>query len=322
MKHGSSRNRVQALIFSDVYSLCVAYPEPMADKLYEETKKFLEDHVNGTLTKVKAGGEQSLLANYHSAWQEFSKGIHYLHLLYSYLNNQHIRKQKISEAELNYGSLVIDHAETMKEIGELGLDIWRRQMIEPLREELVRLLLDGIRYDRLGSNTGRTQFQSDSTIKGVISSFVEVEEYKKKGNLDLYEEIFESPFLSATGDYYKEEASKLLQDGSISLYMERVIQRIESEDVRSRKFLYPSSFVKVTSECEQRMVGDHLPFLHSECKGMVEREAKPDLANMYRLLKPISGAQQVLLDEVQTHIKQQGLEAIAGLKGEAVSLEA
>ena len=109
-------------------------------------------------------------------------------MLYSYLNNQHIRKQKISEAELNYGSLVIDHAETMKEIGELGLDIWRRQMIEPLKDELVRLLLDGIRYDRLGSGSGsteRTQFQADSTIKGVISSFVEVEEYKKKGNLDV-----------------------------------------------------------------------------------------------------------------------------------------
>ena len=109
-------------------------------------------------------------------------------MLYSYLNNQHIRKQKISEAELNYGSLVIDHAETMKEIGELGLDIWRRQMIEPLRAELVRLLLDGILYDRKGSgagSTGRTQFQSDATIKGVISSFVEVEEYKKKGNLDV-----------------------------------------------------------------------------------------------------------------------------------------
>ena len=109
-------------------------------------------------------------------------------MLYSYLNNQRIRKQKISKAELNYGSLVIDHAETMKEIGELGLDIWRRQMIEPLKEELVRLLLDGIKYDRLGSGSGsteRTQFQSDSTIKGVISSFVEVEEYKKKGNLDV-----------------------------------------------------------------------------------------------------------------------------------------
>ena len=139
-------------------------------------------------------------------------------------------------------------------------------MIEPLREQLVRLLLDGIRYDRLGEtgSTGATQFQSDSVIKGVIGSFVSVEEYKKKGNLDvgtthlhvitesqnflhlqLYEEIFEKPFLKATGEYYKEEAQKLLQEGSISVYMERVIQKIESENMRSRKFLYPGSYQKV-----------------------------------------------------------------------------
>ena len=49
---------------------------------------------------------------------------------FSFIN---FRKQKISEAELTYGSLSIDHSETMKEIGELGLDIWRRQMIEPLK---------------------------------------------------------------------------------------------------------------------------------------------------------------------------------------------
>ncbi len=69
------------------------------------------------------------------------------------------------------------------------------------------------------------------------------------------------------------------------------------------------------------MVGDHLTFLHSECKGMVSREAKNDLANMYRLLKPITGAQQVLLDEVQDHIKHQGLEAITGLKGDTMAQE-
>jgi cullin 2 len=69
------------------------------------------------------------------------------------------------------------------------------------------------------------------------------------------------------------------------------------------------------------MVGDHITFLHSECKPMVEREMRDDLANMYRLLKPIQGAQQVLLDEIQGHIKQQGLEAIAGLKGETVATD-
>ena len=70
---------------------------------------------------------------------------------------------------------------------------------------------------------------------------------KKIVALQLYEDIFEKPFLAATGEYYKEEAQKLLQPNSISIYMEKVIQRIESENVRSRKFLYPSSYQKVST---------------------------------------------------------------------------
>lgn len=31
--------------FSDVYKLCTALPEPLGDRLYQETKNFLETHV-------------------------------------------------------------------------------------------------------------------------------------------------------------------------------------------------------------------------------------------------------------------------------------
>lgn len=63
-------------------------------------------------------------------------------------------------------------------------------MIDPLRDDLVRLLLDGIRYDRLGESEsiggGLTSlYQADGDIKGVLNSFVHVEEYKKKGNLEV-----------------------------------------------------------------------------------------------------------------------------------------
>ena len=244
-----------------------------------------------------------------------------MHKLYLYLNTQHIKKQKLSDAELTYGSLSVEATEQMKEIGELGLHIWKTQMIEPLEKDLVGQLLEGIKYDRKGGAAGGSHFQSDSTIYGVIQSLVSVEEYKKKGNLDLYEEIFEKPFLAATGEYYREEAAKLLGEGDISHYMERVIMKIEAEDVRSRKFLYPSSYQKVTGECEQRMVGDHLTYLHSECKPMVFGERRADLANLYRLLKPIFGALAVLVEEVQSHIRQAGGESIAGIKGDSVATE-
>jgi hypothetical protein len=36
--------------YSDVYALCVAYPEPLGDKLYAETKLFLEEHVKKLYT--------------------------------------------------------------------------------------------------------------------------------------------------------------------------------------------------------------------------------------------------------------------------------
>ena len=32
-------------IVSDVYALCVAFPEPHSNRLYEETKIFLEEHI-------------------------------------------------------------------------------------------------------------------------------------------------------------------------------------------------------------------------------------------------------------------------------------
>ena len=38
--------------FSDVYSLCVAFPESLADRLYEEVKALLSAHVANLRKKV------------------------------------------------------------------------------------------------------------------------------------------------------------------------------------------------------------------------------------------------------------------------------
>lgn len=73
-------------------------------------------------------------------------------------------------------------------------------MIEPLKTVLLRLLLEGIHCDR----TGQSMYnEKSSTIHGVIHSLVSVEEFKKKNTLELYENVFEAPFLSATGEYYR-----------------------------------------------------------------------------------------------------------------------
>lgn len=87
-----------------MYSLCVAHPEPLADRLYAETKHYLINHVARLLNRVQEDGEQNLIKNYFLYWSQYSVGSRYLHSLYLYLNQQHIRLQKLSDAEIIYGS--------------------------------------------------------------------------------------------------------------------------------------------------------------------------------------------------------------------------
>lgn len=177
-----------------MYSLCVAYPEPLADRLYDETKHFLDDHVSELLSRVKKQGDTGLLQAYHAAWTEYSQGIDYLHQLYLYLNQQHIKKQKTTEAEIIYGTASATPSEYQEqmEIGELGLDIWKRKMIIPLKTSLVSLLLAGIHADRME----KAEHATTDVICGVIQSFVRVEEYKKKGQLDVRTKVYFLRFIS------------------------------------------------------------------------------------------------------------------------------
>ena len=50
--------------------------------------------------------------------------------------------------------------------------------------------------------------------------------------------------------------------------------RLNEEDLRSRRFLNPSSYNKVNQECQKRLVESYLGFLHSECKELIKNEVK------------------------------------------------
>lgn len=58
------------------------------------------------------------------------------------MNTQHIKKQKFTDPDITYGNIKIN--EQKLEIRELGLYYWERNMIEPLKEKIVYLLLEAI----------------------------------------------------------------------------------------------------------------------------------------------------------------------------------
>lgn len=297
--------------FSDVYMLCVAHPEPHSKQLYDETKKLLESHISEIYQTLIDNSDEKLLNLYHQYWLEYSKGSEYLNNLFIYLNTQYVKKNIFNDADLQFGTSNIDSTEHIMDIGEMALDCWRKFMIEPLKEKLVKLILDGIDRDRKGESVNQT------VLHGVINSLVDVADKRQK-TLVLYETLFEKPFIEQTGEYYRKEASRLLEENNCSAYMEKALFRLNEEDLRSRRFLNPSSYNKVNQECQKRLVEAYLGFLHSECKELIKNEIKPDLRNMYKLLKPFPNGLTVMVEEVQNHIARIGLEAVNGLKGENI----
>ncbi|KAH9488657.1 Cullin-2, partial [Bulinus truncatus] len=292
-----------------------ALPEPHGDNLYQSTKEFLEDHVRCLHKEIISAGEDHMLEMYHKHWERFNTGAGYLNQLYGYLNNTYIKKQKYSDADMNYGVFPVD-ADCLLEIGELAKDIWKNVMIDPIKHKLVVLILLEIAKDRNGYDVNQT------VIHSVVTSFVDVAEYKKKSPLELYQEIFENQFLKETGEFYRHEAARLKADCTCSEYLEKVIQRLDNENFRSRKFLHSTSYAKVTHEVQTRMVADIIDFLHGECRDMVEQEKRKDLTNLYILLKPIHKGLEVLVKEVENHIKQQGIQSVVSLKNDPSFVEA
>lgn len=77
------------------------------------------------------------------------------------------------------------------EIEELGLQIWKDNMIEPLRSELVRLLLEGIEEDRKGKPN-----MNPDVIRVIIQSFVQVQcqQDRKNRGMEVYQVNIQTSF--------------------------------------------------------------------------------------------------------------------------------
>ena len=168
------------------------------------------------------------------------------------------------------------------------------------------------------------------------------------------------------------------------------IQLLHNEDMRSTKYLHPSSYNLVKMQLEERLSSDHLEMLHTECPVLVQQESSKggikwllclldrngtgactvqgniwwwksgmtatkqsskwavvnctrlsligmiiyvciklclymislllvDLANMYRLLKPIKSVGP-LCQCLESHIRKTGLQMIESLTQDNVSI--
>ncbi|XP_047513558.1 cullin-2 [Pieris napi] len=314
--------------FSDVYALCVAHPEPHADKLYDETRKFLEEHVLRLLDRVKATAfldstdyNDGLLNRYVTAWREYSQGVAYLNSLYSYLNLQHIKRQKVSDADIIYGSSAaisfLEHDARQLEVGELGLVIWERVLIKPLSNPLTARIVRALN-DARESNPDPAAAE---ILKTAIHSMVEVQSFRLRTPLSLYQQLVVEPFLTSAAAHHSRRAAELLNSGDVSYFMKYVLDGLAREIVLGNKFLHSSSSEAVRACYEQACVASHLPALHAEVERLLKEacqdspkaaERREDLKRMFMLLKPLGqNAMRPLIEAAHVQAAKEGHAMLA-----------
>lgn len=312
--------------FSDVYALCVAQPEPLADRLYEETKMFLEDHVRVLLLRVR-GNEplgppdphDGLLFRYYQAWREYSQGANYLNNLYSYLNLQHVKRQKISEAELIYGAAATAASEEENdqlEVGQLALSIWERVLVRPLSSFLSQRIVAALAEAR--NNKLNTPIAE--ILRTIIHSMVEVQSFRSRECFSLYNEIVLQPYLTLAERSHAELAQILLEEEDISVYLREALAGIEREAALGNRFLIDAEALR--SCFEHAAVEMHLSELHTHTVRLVQqavedseyqKEYRVDLTRFYQLLKPLGApALKPLIDAAHEQAVADGLTMLAG----------
>lgn len=289
---------------TSVYYLCMAMPTPLAESLYNKLKEYLINHVQSCREQVLEASN-GILPIYNSLYKTYFRGAGYLNDLYMHLN-QHFTKRTIKNEWCDHYMHSIEKVKKFEKVQDLAMNIWRDEMIEKVHEPLVTAVLQDITRDRRGVST------YSNILRDVIHSFVEVQSHEDPlgSQLQLYKELFEERLLENTGNFYQKEAQKLYEQNDVSNYMIKVIEKLDEEELRLRKFIHHTSISPCKKECVNKLIADIQDRLLDEYKIMLKDEHVEDLSRLYILIRRLNEGCKKMADIFHDHIFENGKDSI------------
>ncbi|XP_045810038.1 cullin-3A-like [Trifolium pratense] len=259
-----------------------------SDKLYSglvATMKSMTSHLKEIAESIEATQGGPFLVKLNRKWNDHSKALLMIGDILMYMDRIYVPRTKKAP------------------VYELGMNLWTETVIysNQIRTRLSNTLSELICRERDGEDVNR------KLIKNITKMLMDL-------GLSVYVQVFETPFLQVSSEFYRAESQKLIECCNCVDYLKNVERLINEEMDRVNHYLDPRIKSKITYVVKKEMIENHiLRLIHMENSGLVNMlcgDKYEDLGIMYNLFSCEIDGLSKICEVMTSHIRESGKQLV------------
>ncbi|XP_051129469.1 cullin-1-like [Andrographis paniculata] len=272
------------MLYTTIYNMCTQKPPyDYSQQLYDKYRESFEEYITTTvLPSLREKHDEFLLRELVKRWMNHKIMVRWLSRFFNYLDRYFIARRSLPA------------------LREVGLTCFRELVYKELAGRVRDAVISLIDQEREGEQIDR------ALLKNVLDIFVEI----GMGQMDYYENDFETYLLKDTAAYYSRKASNWILDDSCPDYMLKAEECLKREKDRVAHYLHSSSETKLLERVQNELLsvyaGQLLEKEHSGCHALLRDEKVEDLSRMFRLFSKIPRGLEPVANIFKQHVTAEG----------------
>ncbi|KAH9765749.1 Cullin-1 [Citrus sinensis] len=284
------------MLYTTIYNMCTQKPpHDYSQQLYDKYRESFEEYISSTvLPSIREKHDEFMLRELVKRWSNHKVMVRWLSRFFHYLDRYFIARRSLPP------------------LNEVGLTCFRDLVYTELNGKVRDAVITLIDQEREGEQIDR------ALLKNVLDIFVEI----GMGQMDYYENDFETAMLKDTAAYYSRKASNWILEDSCPDYMLKAEECLKREKDRVSHYLHSSSEPKLLEKVQHELLSVYANQLlekeHSGCHALLRDDKVEDLSRMFRLFSKIPRGLDPVSNIFKQHVTAEGT-ALVKLAEDAAS---